>query len=164
MKNKSVFITVCVLAMVIAINFSCSSADRKKDDISFEALKTAYEGDIKSYDTLKISPEVKSLQVVINLPKGQKFNTEAPFNLVAASANSDIISLQKQTANRAGKNITLPVSLNEGNTVLRILLDFSYCGTGNSAICFFESGLLEIPVEVGSGGGNTFTIEYEVTE
>lgn len=104
-------------------------------------------------DTLSLVDGEQSVNLSINLPEGFKINDlidsrltlSSPSDAIEVSASSDDNSL---TTVVDVTNISVPITLTEGDGELNADLTLYYCREGEEALCFIDTVSYIVPIEV----------------
>lgn len=172
MKKTALIILITViflalLAGLILYKFTKDLPDHRVDSAQNDRLffeTDDYFDEIVNYPVNNINPSVEQLDILLNLPKDQKFNDQAPFTLAVKSENEAIASIGRYEIAHASKIIHLPIELNEGNTTITAIIDFSYCGHSDQSLCYFKKVKLVIPIDINAAGSDLFEVKYEVRQ
>jgi hypothetical protein len=108
----------------------------------------------------EISPSAKSLELVIQLPKGTKFNKEAPFRLEATSDKPDSVKVGPVGATQAASSISIPITAASGEATIQIQVGINYCNEGNNGLCYFKEVRITAPVKVTPNGAAAARVVY----
>lgn len=127
-------------------------------------MDSQFLGEIKKYPLCEISSQSLALELSIKLPAGMKFNHLAPFNVTMSSNIPKVIKPGKFKITKGSNKLKIPVTVNSGEAILTIDLNFSYCEIANASLCYFKNARLEIPVKIVKSGGKVFSVKYEVFE
>src|SRR5205085_26061 len=82
----------------------------------------------------EVSPGAKSLELVIALPRGTKFNPDAPFRLTAASDKPDSVTVAPLSLSKAAERISIPIEPKAGEAALSLEMNVNYCSAGNQGL------------------------------
>ena len=110
----------------------------------------------------KISPDVKSLDFKLALPKGKKINPAALSRIKISSDHPEIIDLSKPEQALSSESCSIPITVKPGQAALTVELTLYYCDAGNAGLCYFQDVALKIPVEVRSDGQKKLAVNYSV--
>lgn len=148
-----------------SIKDELSAPDIKNSD-STKAAETdsLFLGEIKKYPPMEISSKSKALELSIKLPGGMKFNHLTPFKIEMTSSKLKVIKPEKFKVTKGSAKLKLPITVNPGEAVVTVNLNFSYCGIKKPGLCYFKDVRLEIPIRVVKSADYNFTVKYEVFE
>jgi DNA-binding beta-propeller fold protein YncE len=110
--------------------------------------------------TQEVSPDAKTLEITIQLPKGTKFNKEAPFRIQATSAAPNSVTVGSFDIKEAAEKLTIPISPKQGEATITVELSINYCASDNTGLCYFKEARLLIPVRVSPTGKRTASASY----
>ncbi len=104
-----------------------------------------------------ISGAATTLDITVELPKGTKFNVEAPFGVTAKSDKPDAVAIGPLNIAKASHVVSIPILPKSGQATITVDLTLNYCSEGNSGLCYFKEVRAIVPVRV-EGGGRTNAI------
>jgi thiol-disulfide isomerase/thioredoxin len=110
----------------------------------------------------RVSPDVRSLDFKITLPRGKKINPAGVSKIKISSADAEVLRLEKPESELKGESLSIPVSARIGKTSLSVQLRVFYCDTGNAGLCYFDNAIVKIPLEVSNGEATSLTVTYRV--
>ncbi len=108
----------------------------------------------------EVSADAKSLDLMIELPKGTKFNLEAPFQILATSDKPDAVSIGAFSIPKPSARMSIPITPKSGDASVTVELDVNYCNEDNEGLCFFKEVRLVIPVRVTAAGAAAPVVMY----
>ena len=114
----------------------------------------------KKLAMLEIAPGTGALEVIINLPKGTKFNKAAPFRIQAKSDKPDSVAVGEFKITEASNKLTIPLTPKTGEASIAVELLINYCASGNEGLCYFKETTLVIPLKVTPGAANAVAATY----
>ena len=129
---------------------------------SGESNGDSFQGELKKYSPVEITPAVKNLDIQIELPRGMKFNNKAPFSIDVTSDNQQSVKIEKFKLDKATRTLQVPIMAGSGDALVTVLLYFGYCNEGNEGLCYFKDLKFEIPVKVTKQGLDKLNVNYEV--
>ncbi len=112
-----------------------------------------------------VSPGDGTIALSLTLPEGYKINDLIDSSVVFSSQNGAV----KLTDSSAAividsESIRVPARFSDGSDTLYADLTLYYCRTGEEALCFIDSVVIELPVSVSldSGHESSLTIDHEI--
>lgn len=122
-------------------------------------------------DTVRLPEQAVSagngtINLRLIIPDGYKLNDLSESSVTWRDDNSVVgVSDDAQTTRIDSTDITIPVVLSEGETILTAELTVYWCEDENESLCFIEEVTLEIPISIAPEGGfeTTIVIERELT-
>ncbi len=124
-----------------------------------------YTGDIVQLGAVKAGPGTGKIVLNIHLPEGYEFNDIAPFTLhvnqggdvlKVAPADNDLSMPEPKMP------VSVPVTLKEGQTTLKLDADVYYCESVNKNLCFPARLRLVMPLTVSADGGSEIAVDYTI--
>jgi len=150
------FVVVTAIAAIILMKNRQPAAEQQEVMVP----DSTFDGQIKKLPEVTISPQASLLELELTLPTGQKFNIKAPFALKTYSDDTNVIEFGQSPYTEPMQYINLPIIAHNGVSVVRIDLNFSYCGTEDESLCYFEDVRLIIPVVVSQDGDTSFAVVF----
>jgi len=93
-----------------------------------------------------------TVDITVELPKGTKFNPEAPFAVTAVSDNPEAVGVGAVNLTKAAHNLSIPITAKSGQATITVELSLNYCSVGNSGLCYFKEIRAVVPVRVDGAG------------
>ena len=107
-----------------------------------------------------ISPDAKTLEITIQLPRGTKFNKDAPFRIQATSEKPNAVEVGALNITEGAPKLTIPISPKQGETTITVDMSINYCASDNTGLCYFKEARLRIPLKVAPDGSKTPSAQY----
>ncbi len=120
----------------------------------------AFAGTERRVPPQEISTAAKELELMIDLPKGTKFNKDAPFKIQATSDKPDSVTVGQFNFDKPAAKLAIPISAKSGEATITVELNVNYCSEGNEGLCYFKFARLVIPLKVGATGRASATATY----
>jgi len=120
----------------------------------------AFTGKEQRFEAQEVSPEARTLEIVIELPKGTKFNKAAPFRARAKSDRPEAVAVGAFQATQPAAKLSIPIVPKSGEATLSVDLTIHYCDAGNEGLCYFKETRLIVPVRVAPGGASSASVTY----
>ena len=102
-----------------------------------------------------ISPEASSLRIRVAAPDRYYLNSLAPSELMLTSSNEPVLAVGRDSVDWSTDDkfveISVPISVEEGDAVLTAQGTVYYCRSGEEAICLVEDIEIALPITVVSG-------------
>jgi hypothetical protein len=149
------FVVVTAIAAIILIKNRQPATEQE-----VMVPDSTFDGQVKKLPEVNISPRTSLLELELDLPADQKFNIKAPFTLKTYSDDTGVIDFGQAPYTEPMQYINLPIIAHAGATVVRIDLNFSYCGSEDESLCYFEDVRLVIPVVVSQDGDTSFAVVF----
>jgi hypothetical protein len=117
-------------------------------------------GEIVEIPAQSVEPGAASLTLQLELPPGYKLNPLAP-SAIAVTAQP---GTPEQIVRNPNLPLTVPVTLTEGETALKVDFTVYYCESEKETLCYFKEARLNIPVSVKKGSGTSkLSASYKLT-
>ena len=97
-------------------------------------------GDVVIVDMQSVTIGDNNILIRFMLPEGYKINTQAS-SIARFTGYADTIITEADTR--------IPITIAEGQTVIRGEIDLFYCESVNESLCFIETFRVEIPLTIG---------------
>jgi thiol-disulfide isomerase/thioredoxin len=120
----------------------------------------AFLGKVERFPAQAVTTEAKTLALEIELPKGTKFNREAPFRIQVASDRPQSIAVGTLNITQAAHRLSIPIMPKSGEATLTVEMSINYCAEGNEGLCFYKESRLVIPLRVAAGSGSSPSVKY----
>lgn len=116
----------------------------------------------QKYEPQIVSPDAKMLTITVTLPKGTKFNKDAPFRIEAASDKPDALNVGALDIKEATDILLIPITPKAGEATLTVDLSINYCSSDNAGLCYFKESRLVIPVRVVPEGSQNPALAFSL--
>ncbi|HTA77641.1 MAG TPA: thioredoxin-like domain-containing protein [bacterium] len=122
----------------------------------------AYRGQKVNLPAQTINTQAKELRLEITLPADRQFNEQAPSRYEISSSNTSVASLVSASGDLKTTSLSIPLTLQSGQTELSLTLHVFYCSHGKEALCYFKEVQLHIPITVSENGESVFKVHYTI--
>lgn len=111
-------------------------------------------------DPQTVAPGQGELVFMIELPKGYKLNTLAPFTAETASTPVVEVSVESQDYRQILPElpVRLPVNFVEGSDLISTDFTIYWCEAVNETLCFVDRVTIQVPITVASGASSSEVI------
>jgi thiol-disulfide isomerase/thioredoxin len=117
-------------------------------------------GKVQQYPVKVVGADTKTLNILIQLPKGTKLNKNAPFVVKAASDKPELVGVGTVDTSNPAVHLSIPISPKLGQATITVDVSVNYCSEGNEGLCYFKQARLVVPVKVSGTGGQAASITY----
>jgi thiol-disulfide isomerase/thioredoxin len=117
-------------------------------------------GKVQTYPVKEVGLGTKTLDILIQLPKGTKLNKNAPFVVKAVSNLPGAVTVGSLDGLKPTVQLAIPITPKLGEATITVDVSVNYCSEGNEGLCYFKQARLVVPVKVSGTGAVTAAVTF----
>lgn len=152
-----------LLALAFFVILAACEKDNTEPDVSPTLTPTTViavsEAENITLDPQILAPGQGTLIVNVSMPIGYKFNNLAPFKAQVAATGSNVIvdsAWTRYEQIEPTMPLQIPLTLNEGASILTLDLTIYWCEAVNESLCFVDERHITAPITVDRSARATF--------